>query len=218
LKARLHPHSACTLLTRFLPAGSGDTEPGDFTPRAVGVAGRCVPLHPACLAASRSAASRRLMGRSADRDHNPNHQSAPRNAVRALQHRSYLALAVSYLALVIGIIIRIIRVLETRCEPRCTRDVPVLAGYRCIERRAEHSEAIYVAIGQPTVTSVRARGAKDAPEIHTHCGRRISCVLALLASSMSRQTCGHPVISEYDESLYAISSKRELRLQRREEC
>jgi hypothetical protein len=72
------------------------------------------------LAASRSAASRRLMGRSADRDHNPNHQSAPRNVVRALQHRSYLALAVSYLALVIGIIIRIIRVLETRCEPRCT--------------------------------------------------------------------------------------------------
>ena len=120
---------------------------------------------------------------------------------------------------------------SSRCE-KCTRDphtlwsphpvsrdVPVLAGYRCIERRAEHSEAIYVAIGQPTVTSVRARGAKDAPEIHTHCGRRISCVLALLASSMSRQTtCGHPVISEYDESLYAISSKRELRLQRREEC
>ena len=42
-------------------------------------------------------------------------------------------------------------------------DVPELVGYRCKERRAEHSEAIYVAIGQPTVTSARARGAKDAP-------------------------------------------------------
>jgi len=41
--------------------------------------------------------------------------------------------------------------------------VPELVGYRCKERRAEHSEAIYVAIGQLPVTSARARGAKDAP-------------------------------------------------------
>jgi hypothetical protein len=36
-------------------------------------------------------------------------------------------------------------------------------GYECITGRAEHVEALYFAIGQPTVTSARARGAKDAP-------------------------------------------------------
>ena len=43
----------------------------------------------------------------------------------------------------------------------------VLVGYKCIEWHVEHSEAIYVLIAQPPVTSARARGAKDAPEIHT---------------------------------------------------
>jgi hypothetical protein len=34
-------------------------------------------------------------------------------------------------------------------------------------------EALYFAIGQPTVAPFRAQGAKNAPEIHTHCGRLI---------------------------------------------
>ena len=40
-------------------------------------------------------------------------------------------------------------------------------GYECTIRRAEHVEVLHFAIGQPTFTSARARGAKDAPEIHT---------------------------------------------------
>ena len=47
--------------------------------------------------------------------------------------------------------------------------------YECTNGRAEHVEALHFAIGQPAVTSARALGAKDAPEIHT-CGRRMSCV------------------------------------------
>ena len=51
------------------------------------------------------------------------------------------------------------------------RSFPV--GYECIAGRVEHVEALYFAIGQPTVAPFRARGAKDAPEIHIHCGRLI---------------------------------------------
>ena len=50
--------------------------------------------------------------------------------------------------------------------------------YECTNGRAEHVEALHFAIGQPTVTSARALGSKDAPEIHT-CGRRMSCVPVL---------------------------------------
>ena len=46
-------------------------------------------------------------------------------------------------------------------------------GYECIAGRVQHVEALYFAIRQPTVAPFRARGAKDAPEIHTHCGRLI---------------------------------------------
>ena len=46
-------------------------------------------------------------------------------------------------------------------------------GYECITGRAEHVEALYFAIGQPTVAPLRARGATEAPKIHTHCGRLI---------------------------------------------
>ena len=51
-------------------------------------------------------------------------------------------------------------------------------GYECTNGRAEHVEALHFAIGQPTATSARALGSKDAPEIHT-CGRRMSCVPVL---------------------------------------
>ena len=50
--------------------------------------------------------------------------------------------------------------------------------YECTNGRAEHVEALHFAIGQPTATSARALGSKDAPEIHT-CGRRMSCVPVL---------------------------------------
>jgi hypothetical protein len=62
--------------------------------------------------------------------------------------------------------------------------VPELVGYRCIERRAEHSEAIYVAIGEPTLTSARARGAKDAPAAIA-CAARARERLGSLAASRS---------------------------------
>jgi hypothetical protein len=51
------------------------------------------------------------------------------------------------------------------------RNLPV--GYECTSERAEHVEALYFAIGQPTVAPLRARGATEAPKIHTHCGRLI---------------------------------------------
>ena len=41
------------------------------------------------------------------------------------------------------------------------RNLPV--GYECTSERAEHVEALYFAIGQPTVAPLRARGATDAP-------------------------------------------------------
>ena len=56
------------------------------------------------------------------------------------------------------------------CLQEC-RNLPV--GYACTSGRAEHVEALYFAIGQPTVTPFRARGATEAPKIHTHCGRLI---------------------------------------------
>jgi hypothetical protein len=45
------------------------------------------------------------------------------------------------------------------------RNLPV--GYECTSGRAEHVEALYFAIGQPTVAPLRARGATEAPKIHT---------------------------------------------------
>ena len=45
------------------------------------------------------------------------------------------------------------------------RILPV--GYECTSERAEHVEALYFAIGQPTVAPLRARGATEAPKIHT---------------------------------------------------
>ena len=50
------------------------------------------------------------------------------------------------------------------CLQEC-RNLPV--GYACTRGRAEHVEALYFAIGQPTVTPLRARGATEAPKIHT---------------------------------------------------
>ena len=40
-------------------------------------------------------------------------------------------------------------------------------GYECTNGRAEHVEALHFAIGQPTVTSARALGAKCTRDPHT---------------------------------------------------
>ena len=68
---------------------------------------------------------------------------------------------------------------NTHASELFSNQCPNLPGdYECTNGRAEHVVALHFAIGQPTVTSARALGSKDAPEIHT-CGRRMSCVPVL---------------------------------------
>ena len=68
---------------------------------------------------------------------------------------------------------------NTHASELFSNQCPNLPGdYECTNGRAEHVVALHFAIGQPIVTSARALGSKDAPEIHT-CGRRMSCVPVL---------------------------------------